>query len=449
MKKLFVTILVVAMLLPLFGCAGTSTTATNSTTAAPGGSSANTSATATPTTAAKAPGSVTLSIMIAVGTWTDKFNAMIDAYKAINPQIKTIANEFPSSSTYWDLLKSKLASNQMPDIYGCGFGEQIGNWKDYLADLSNIPSASKLSAVQVAACSMDGKTIQVFPINIEGWGILYNMRLLNQVGWQKPPTTISDMKKLCEALSTAGIKPFIHHYAEASLTLTNHLGTQWITVKKDPLAFFKELKTGKDMDLKNDADLNAQLDYYDLVLQYGNDNAIAMDKTTGRNSFFLEEAAMIDDEGSWEIPNIAKVNPPMTKYVVQGVVPITNDASRNRLQTASICAGIFAKSKELDEAKAFLNWLVSSDTATLWHQDVMGNIPSLSYIPVSKNLATLGQDVYKLMQDKMTYEVLTPWTPDGVKDALGEVWSLYVGKKIDRATFFTKYQAIWTTYAAK
>ena len=38
------------------------------------------------------------------------------------------------------------------------------------------------------------------------------------------------------------------------------------------------------------------LDYYDLVLQYGNDDAIATDKWTGRNAFFLEEAAMIDDE---------------------------------------------------------------------------------------------------------------------------------------------------------
>ena len=53
------------------------------------------------------------------------------------------------------------------------------------------------------------------------------------------------------------------------------------------------------------------------------------------------------------------------------------------------------------------------------------------------------------MQDGLTHETMTPWCPDEVKDSIGEVWSLYVGKQIDRPQFFKQYQEIWTNYAAK
>jgi len=437
MRKFLATLIALTMVLSFVGCSG-----------GPVNQTPKEQPSSTTTKQAKAPESVTISIMLALGQWTDNFDAMIEAYKAENPHIKTIENEFPSSSTYWDLLKSKLASGEMPDIYGCGFGEQIANWTEYLADISDIPAAADLTSDQIAMCSLDGKTIQVLPLVMEGWGILYNMRLLGEVGWKEPPNTISELKQLCEDLKKAGITPFIHHYAETSLSLVNHLGSTWVTVKDNPLEYFQKLKTGQDMDLANDPDLNALLDYYDLVLQYGNEDAIATDKWTGRNSFFLEEAAMVDDEGSWEIPNILNVNPPLAEYVVQGVVPITDDESKNRLQTASICAGVYKESKQLDEAKSFLSWLAKSEPAAKWHQDVMGNIPGLATIKVSENLACLGQDVFKLMQKGLTHETMTPWTPDSVKDSLGEVWSLYVGKQIDRAEFFKQYQKIWTDYAA-
>lgn len=398
--------------------------------------------------AEKEPGSVNLSIMLALGQWTDNFDSVIEDYKKLNPQIGTIEYEFPSSSTYWDLLKGYLSAGTMPDIFGCGFGEQIGNWNEYLADLSDLEAAKDLTAEQVAMCSVDGSTIQVMPMVLEGWGILYNMKYLKQVGWEQPPATISELEQLCKDLEAAGIQPFIHHYAETSLSLTNHLGSTWITAKDDPLGYFEELKSGKDMNLAADPELNAMLDYYDLVLEYGNDDAIATDKWTGRNAFFLEEAAMIDDEGSWEIPNIMDVNPALADYVVQGRVPITDDAAKNKLQTASICAAVYKDSPQLEEAKKFLDYLVKSEYTAYWHQDVMGNIPSLSTVPVSDNLACLGKDVFALMQDGLTHETMTPWTPDEVKDSIGEVWSLYVGKQIDREQFFKQYQEIWTKYAA-
>ena len=395
-----------------------------------------------------APGSVNLTVFLALGQWTDNFDELVEAYKAENPQIGTIEGEFPSSSEYWNLLKSKLANDELPDIFGCGFGEQIAQWTDYLADLSDMDIVKELTPDQVAACSLDGKTVQVFPIYVEGWGILYNMRLLKEAGWAKTPETRAELEPLCKDLTAKGIRPFELHYAETSLSLTNHLGSTWVTNKANPLEYFAELKTGKDMDLANDPDLNDMLDYYDLVLQYGNENYIATDKWTGRNNFFLEQAAMVDDEGSWEIPNILNVNPPLADYVVQGLVPISNDAAKNRLQTATINAAISKNSANLEEAKKFLSWLCTSDTAQKWHQEKMGNIPALNSVEVLPELSILGVHVFDYMKAGKAHETMTPWTPDEVKTPIGEVWAKYVGRQIDRAEFFKEYQQIWVDYAA-
>jgi len=449
-KKIISMLLALVMVCALAACGGNTTTSTSTT--PPSTAAATDTATAAAETpsepAGKPDGSVNLTIMLALGQWTDNFDELVEAYKAENPQIGSIEGEFPSSSTYWDLLKSKLASGEMPDIFGCGFGEQIAQWHDYLADISDLPAAADLTPDQIAQCSLDGSTIQVFPVYVEGWGILYNMKYLNQVGWEKTPETRDELEQLCKDLTAAGIQPFMHHYAETSLSLTNHLGSTWVTNKEDPLGFYEQMKTGVDMDLANDPDLNEMLDYYDLVLQYGNADYISTDKWVGRNAFFLEEAAMIDDEGSWEIPNIMEVNPPLAEYVVQGLVPISNDAANNRLQLATINAAIYKEGENVDEAKKFLNWLCTSDTAQKWHQEKMGNIPALGSVEVLDTLSILGQHVFSYMQTNKAHETMTPWTPDGVKDNLGEVWSLYVGKQITREQFFEQYQKIWTDYAA-
>ena len=248
MKKCLALMLALTMAASgLVGCSSGSAPA-ESKTETPQAAAGDTSA-APAESAEKEPGSVNLSIMLALGQWTDNFDSVIEDYKKQNPQIGTIEYEFPSSSTYWDLLKGYLSAGTVPDIFGCGFGEQIGNWNEYLADLSDLESAKDLTEEQIAMCSVDGSTVQVMPMVLEGWGILYNMKYLKQVGWEQPPETISELEQLCKALEAAGIQPFIHHYAETSLSLTNHLGSTWITAKDDPLGYFEELKSGKDMGL--------------------------------------------------------------------------------------------------------------------------------------------------------------------------------------------------------
>lgn len=61
---------------------------------------------------------ITLTCFMSLGQWADHIDELSAAYTAEHPNI-TLEWELPSSSTASDLLKGKLAADEMPDVLGC------------------------------------------------------------------------------------------------------------------------------------------------------------------------------------------------------------------------------------------------------------------------------------------------------------------------------------------
>ena len=84
---------------------------------------------------------------------------------------------------------------------------------------------------------------------------------------------------------------------------------------------------------------------------------------------------MLVGEGSYETPNIMNANPELMNYVTQDILPVSNDPEKNTMAIATISVSV---TKNADPnvvacAQDFVSWLVSSDTARVWHQDTMGS----------------------------------------------------------------------------
>ena len=112
-----------------------------------------------------------------------------------------------------------------------------------------------------------------------------------------------------------------------------------------------------------------------LTMKYGNADALTTDKQTARNDFFTEKAAMITDEGSWNLANIRNINPDLEDHVVQSYVPLTNDADRNKISVDLISMSVSKTTEHPEEAKELLKWLATSEAATSWYMDMMGSLP--------------------------------------------------------------------------
>lgn len=393
-------------------------------------------------------GSIDLTVMMPLGQWTDNFDILIEAYKAEHPEIGTIEATFPSTSDYNDLLKAAAAAGELPDIMGTNYGEPFKEWNNYMTDLStDFPAYELLTDSQKELGTVNGAVV-VAPMYVEGTGILYNMKLLEQVGWKEVPKTRDELVQLCEDLTAAGIQPFMHQWAETSLNLFNWVGPTWLGNKENGgLEFMEKMLAGEDMDLHNDVELNEFLDYYDIAIQYAQPNATATDKWTARNAFFLEEAAMLTGEGSWEYPNIMNVNPELMDHIKQDVIPCSNEAEKNHMQIQTMCAGVNGQSKNVKAAKEFLSYIISSEEARVWHQETMGSPTSITSLEISDKLPCIAVDVLDHISKGKASESMWEFTPTVLSTDLEELWSRYVNQQATRDEFIDRYAEIFKDYA--
>ena len=393
-------------------------------------------------------GSVDLSIMLPLGQWTDNFNMLIDAYKAEHPEIGEITATFPGSDKYDDLLVSALSAGELPNIINLGYGVRRQDWWQYCEDLSTgCPAYEMLTDAQIENGTDGDYGMLVLPMTMEGTGILYNTKILEETGWDHMPETRDELLQYCKDLKEKGIQPFMLPWAETYLNLFNNVGNYWLLDKpdggKETLA---KLMNGEDVDLANDPEMTELLDTYEQILiPYAQEGAVSADKWTCRNAFFAEECAMLIGEGSYETPNIQNANPALLDHVKQGILPISNDASKNKMAIATISISV-TKNDDPNVvacAKDFASWLVSSDTARLWHQETMGSPTSIQGLEVSDKLPVIAKDVIDTIDAGKATENVFVYMPSSIYTDMQENWAKYVAGVETREQFLERYQQIF------
>ena len=393
-------------------------------------------------------GSVDLSIMLPLGQWTDNFNMLIDAYKAEHPEIGEITATFPGSDKYDDLLVSALSAGELPNIINLGYGVRRQDWWQYCEDLSTgCPAYEMLTDAQIKNGTDGDYGMLVLPMTMEGTGILYNTKILEETGWDHMPETRDELLQYCKDLKEKGIQPFMLPWAETYLNLFNNVGNYWLLDKpdggKETLA---KLMNGEDVDLANDPEMTELLDTYEqILLPYAQEGAVSADKWTCRNAFFAEECAMLIGEGSYKTPNIQNANPALLDHAKQGILPISNDASKNKMAIATISISV---TKNYDPnvvacAKDFASWLVSSDTARLWHQETMGSPTSIQGLEVSDKLPVIAKDVIDTIDAGKATENVFVYMPSSIYTDMQENWAKYVAGVETREQFLERYQQIF------
>ena len=398
-----------------------------------------------------AEGSVNLTLMMPLGQWTDNFNTLIDSYKAEHPEIGSIEATFPSSDKYEDLMRAALSAGELPDIISLSYGVMQEQWFPYCVDLSTDCEAYKLLTEEQVKLGTTEYGMIIMPIYVEGTGILYNTKLLEDAGWDHTPETRDELAKLCQDLTAAGIKPFMHQWGETYLNLFNWVGPTWLGNKEGGgMDFLNKMLAGENMNLENDKEWNDFMDTYEILIQYAQEGAIATDKWTCRNAFFLEECAMLVGEGSWETPNIANTNSKLLDHVKQGVLPCSNDPEANYLQLQTIAAAVTDSKNpaRVAAAKDFLSYIVSSEEARVWHQDTMGSPTSIVTLELSQNLPAIAADVVNLTKEGRASESMYSYIPSVLQTDLEEAWARFVAQNFSREEFTKRYEEIFSDYAA-
>lgn len=372
-----------------------------------------------------------------------QFEEMTRAYERENPHVQIKVHTVGGALDDLADLKAEMATGKAPDIFTNRGYENAKLWRDYLEDLSEEPWINHAYKDALMPVNLDGK-IYGMPVNLEGYGFIYNKDLFKQAGITEQPTTLSELTVAAEKLQKAGIIPFATGYYE-DWKLGDHLMNVAFARQKDTDVFIRNLNKGTEKISTNQTfkDLLALLD---LTIQYGNENPLTTDYTMEVNLFTSQKAAIIQ-QGNWIQPMIDQAAPDMNI----GFMPILiNDQPIKESLVVNVpnywVVNKQSSPEKKKEAKKFLNWMVSSEQGKRFMTEEFKFIPAFKNIQ-AEDIGTLAEETLRLYEEGNT--VPSNWFhfPVGIREEFGAATQLYVGKQLNRNQLLNEYQKSWERFS--
>lgn len=356
------------------------------------------------------------------------------------PNIKLDIQTVGGGADYAAALKTKFASGDAPDIFSNGGFAELDMWQDKIEDLSDQAWVKDLVPLAAEPMTKDGK-VYGMPMNLEGIGYVYNKDLFAKAGITETPKTITELEEAAKKLQAAGITPFGNAYQEWWL-----LGNQGISTafaRQDNVdEFIKGLNEGTQTIVGNQQ-FKDWSNLLNLTVKYGQKNPLTTDANTHLALFANSEIGMMQ-EGNWAQTLIDNITPGMN--IGMFPMPIDDNAEKNDKLTVGIPANLVVNkdSASKEEAKIFLNWLVTSDMGKEYIVKKWKFIPALTTIPATaEDIGMLGADVKKYVDENKVYGLQSSKFPDGVTQEFASAIQELIAGKTDVNGWMTNMQAAW------
>ncbi|MGO4547816.1 ABC transporter substrate-binding protein [Paenibacillus sp. 2TAB23] len=384
--------------------------------------------------------SVKLKMFIAQPRFKEHYDKYIADFVAKEKAEKNIdvsvQLEMPTADNAAQILKTRLASNDAPDIFALHAINEIPSYykAGYLEDLSDQPFAGKLlDSVKPSVTTTDGKVVAL-PLETLSWGYLYNKKIFTELGLT-PPTTLTEMKAVVEKLKSNNVTPFVLSYKEA-----------WIPQLVLPLAAGAIINT-KDKDFidrmnKDEGsftEMKEMFDIFDLINANGTEKATEVGGDDGAAAFAAGKGAMWL-QGPWYAETILKSNPDLDFGVAP--LPINDDPNATLINlSASTSLAVSKTTKNKEVALDFMNYVLD-DTAS------NGFFQALKFNP----LATVHTyESYPWVNDATAYvkegkSYQDPAIPQAVKDEVGKGLQAYYAGQISQDDVLKALDKAWKSY---
>lgn len=370
----------------------------------------------------------------------DGLNELKVEFEKEYPNIKLDIQTVGGGADYGASLKTKFASNDAPDIFSNGGYAEMEMWFDRLEDLSDQPWVADLVDMAKQPMTKDGK-VYGMPMNLEGWGYIYNKDLFEKAGITELPKTYSQLEEAAKKLEASGVTPFANAYQEWWL-----IGNQGINpafaMQEDPDAFIKGLTDGTEKFAGN-KQFEEWAKLMKLTLDHGNKNPLTTDYNTAVSLLATGKAAMMQN-GNWSQTEIDAITPDLNLGYLP--MPLSEDAEQNDKLNVGVPANLVVNkdSAVKEEAKTFLNWLVTSDMGKEYIVKKFKFIPAISTIEATpEDMGDLGAAVWEYVQAGKVLPQQSSKFPDGVTQEFASSMQAYFAGKSDVNKMLEDMQASW------
>lgn len=372
--------------------------------------------------------------------YTNQVKQMAKSYEAEHPNVKIEVEVI--GDDYYDVLKTKASSGDMPDVFMTAGYNEIVTYKDYVTDLSDQAFVSQIAEGAKECVSLDDKVVGL-PVQMSGNGIVYNKKIFEENGIQVP-TTLTELEQVCETLQSKGITPFANQFKDD--WLLGQLVNYGFAGGEDTPAFLSSLTDGTAKIAETEK-MNDIMNVMDVMLKYGQDKPLDAGWNEAAATFALGEQAMIF-EGIWAYDTIAEIAPDME--VGMFALPMTDNAADTKL--AADVNGVWhvsATSAHPEVAKDILNWIVSSDAGKDFLLNQCQVIPAMNGMEF-QGTNPLSKDVSAYIKEGNTIIWSWPLWPDGYYNESGKKLQDYVsGGTGDHGAALQSLDDLWQNLAVK
>jgi len=348
--------------------------------------------------------------------------------------VRVHIQSYGGETPYAPALSALFAGGQEPEIFVfegiAGYRDARGANRVY--DLSGQPWVSD---TDVAYLSPTDGSVVGFPVAIEGWGLGYNVRILQEAGVDpKSMTSIDGMRAAFEAIDAQKDALGL----DAVVSMAAGAGMEWVTglhgtnaylslgLAYDDTSVIDKLNSGT-VDTPR---LEAFAEYYNLVFQYANQSTLL---TGGYDQqladFGLEKTAFIH-QGNWVDPTFEELGVSFAMgYVPHAFLGSTTD-------------GIFvgAPSWYLVNARAdeaniqlaldFLNYMASTPEGHSYMVESAGMVPAFKSVRLSP-----AGPLSKAVQEWSGAGKIFAWHQNEMPDGFGMAHSVRYTSVWQTATF--------------
>lgn len=345
------------------------------------------------------------------------------AYEKENPGKRVKFETVGGGADYSGALMAKFQSGDAPDIFVCNGYADLDKWFEKAEDLSDQPWVKDMVDGAATPITRDGK-VYGLPLAVEGFGFAYNKALFKKAGIDTLPNTLTTLEDACKKLQAAGIQPFSNSYAEWWALGLHNINVP-LAHQPDAQKFIDDVAAGKAK-FKDNEVTAGWIKLLDLTVKYGQKNpTTAGDYTSSVAAFSSGEAAMIQ-QGNWIQPDLDKVD----QNLDVGFLPMPLGDTPDEKINVGVPNywSVNKESKQKEEAKAFLTWLVTSDTGRTLLTEEAKAIPAFKSIK-SASAKGLNAALSEYAAAGKTYNWEFPRLPAGAGELIGAAMMKYLGKQ--------------------
>lgn len=376
---------------------------------------------------------VTLDIFQFKVEFKEQFEDVAKMYEEKNPGVDINITTVGGGEDYGVALKSKFASGDEPAIFNVGGPQDVADWADKLANLSDTEASANALEGTLDGVTKDGEVLGV-PYNQEGYGLIYNKSIFEKAGIS--PENIQSLedleaavKKLDKQKDDLGLDAVFAFPAKETWVTGLHLANAFIAPEFNSNVV--DAFNASTVEFKY-ADAFKKL--VDLQNTYSVQPTVSLDYSQQVEELFSTGRVAIIQQGNWVYNSVADIDPELAEDGI-GMLPLPIEGFKED----SIPVGIpmywtVNKNKDekvIAEAKKFLDWLYTSDEGKETVLNDFKFIPAYDGFDASKISDPLSKEIYQFAQEGKTIGWVFMGYPSGWgMDKLGVNIQKYVSDEM-------------------